>query len=519
MRIFLLVFALLAAACSDDGSETFLSVRVIGNGTVSAPPPDELACRDACSLRYDLDATGIVTLTATPDDGWVFARWEPLDDPAHPCSGTAPTHTVDLATEHEEDQALGCRAVFEPVQAGETFVHSGGSEEPQSSYWADYLFGDGTTFFGGDVAAAVPGNGVDGIVVSISADSTQVVRLPAVQPNAGAALPDGSTLIGGRILGSTPGAFLGVVAPDGSLGSQANVGGASNVIELELVDDEDALAAGRLSNGDVFVSALTAQGVFGGICRIATAAFPNDLATRADGGWILTLSEFLSPGRRSYVVSAGPDFAIDWQVEVAGGFAELVSAAEAEDGGVFAVGRVGGTLPTSRGLVVRFDASGALVWQRAYGGDGEIMLNAVIPTETGVRVIGSGLGHQVIAMDLDMDGEVDAATSFDNDTETLGNVLGAFPTERGGLAIGTSNASLGLFTALETDADIIVASCSDPGIGAAVDPADILTGTATGIFTVSALAQSGLIPLTTTPTAVVPAVESTTPIDRCAPGT
>lgn len=90
-----------------------LSVVVQGQGTVSSTPGD-IQCGPVCSDDFPLGQ--VVTLTAVPATGYVFAQWQ------NACTGSATTCTVTMST------ARTAIAVFTPVASGQfglTVVVSG----------------------------------------------------------------------------------------------------------------------------------------------------------------------------------------------------------------------------------------------------------------------------------------------------------------------------------------------------------------------------------------------------------
>lgn len=108
----LAVLVLPAAAVAGPIESPFhfdLTVTVVGDGDVRGPAPTDdsgfIDCPDFnCFASIATDAT--ITLTATPDPGWVFAGW------SGDCLGTAPC-TLRM------DQARSVRATFTP-QSGAT---------------------------------------------------------------------------------------------------------------------------------------------------------------------------------------------------------------------------------------------------------------------------------------------------------------------------------------------------------------------------------------------------------------
>ena len=61
------------SSCQEPLLSFTLSVTVNGSGTVTSDPPG-ISCSDDCEEIYA--AGTIATLTATPDAGWQFERWD-----------------------------------------------------------------------------------------------------------------------------------------------------------------------------------------------------------------------------------------------------------------------------------------------------------------------------------------------------------------------------------------------------------------------------------------------------------
>ncbi len=104
-----------SAAWSHASATKLLTVSVAGNGTVNG---GGINCPSTCSATEPLNSS--VTLTATPDDGYVFSTW------GGACSGTSPTCTFTMTADTNVTATFVAAATLTVAVTGNGNV-SGGS--------------------------------------------------------------------------------------------------------------------------------------------------------------------------------------------------------------------------------------------------------------------------------------------------------------------------------------------------------------------------------------------------------
>ena len=162
---------------------------------------------------------------------------------------------------------------------------------------------------------------------------------------------------------------------------------------------------GPSSMGDLWLVKLDSSGdllwnhSFGGVSSDRGLS----IKPTADGGYILAGETYSSDGdvtsvhgqNDAWVVKLDSVGDLEWQRAFGGSFADVANAAlQLPDGGFAVAGSTGsndgdivGSHGAMDGWVLRLDASGAVLWQRAFGGSGSDAFNAMVLDPNGGLVL------------------------------------------------------------------------------------------------------------------------------------
>lgn len=197
-------------------------------------------------------------------------------------------------------------------------------------------------------------------------------------------------------------------------------GGYATLVEVE---------APTGSSGVLFQH-LDANGVASGAKHFISSSIsaePVAMDRAGDGGWFVSGISIGSGGNSDgLLMKLNSTGSPAWQKRIGdGGTSTFLDGRSTSDGGYVAVGEAESPSDGSRDVwVVKFDASGGVMWQRTYGGPGTDVGRAIGRTSDGGYVVGGesesyGSGKQALLLRLSPTGEIDTSCGDLVKTATL----------------------------------------------------------------------------------------------------
>jgi hypothetical protein len=237
--------------------------------------------------------------------------------------------------------------------------------------------------------------------------------------------PDGTTTLAGyyqnAYLSRPPDGLLVQLAPSGTLRWQSRLGGSAADSFVEVLPiGSDLVAIGNTrshSAGGVSQAWLARFDVGGNVLSEMLIGDPQSITVvsaipTSDGGLLLVGKSLVASRQQLWAAKLDATLTVQWQI-VGGtsGVDDGLSGAELSDGFLVA-GRITYTSGTDA-WILRLDRAGAVIWQARYNFINIETVRAVIPTSSGVYLVGDCNNHAWLSH-IQLDGTADWSRTIDD---------------------------------------------------------------------------------------------------------